>query len=399
MCVVNNVRTNYSAKRKESRMTKRYTKEIHWQAVNRYFKGKQTAAQISHVMNIPHQTVGAWITAAKSRVADIRWTPRRIRDMCAKVKRLESIISVLKSVECTVNSPQKERLREMERLHGQFSSRVLCDALEVPRGTYLNHIKRNKKEADSHHERRGMLKKRISAIHDAARQIYGAAKIAAKLKEEGIRVSKEMVHELMQEMGLYSIRTRAKAMYRDLRKHMGNRVMRSFNPDAPNKIWVSDVTEFNYKNVTIYICAIMDLFSRKIIGCKFSHSNNTHLLKMTFRQAYDSRQPREGLIFHSDRGGNYRSRTMQLMLKSLCIEQSFSKSHTPYDNSVSEAFFKSLKTEELYRSIYRSEAELKACISKYIEFFNNERPHKTLNYLTPAKKEEIYFSKHQTQTT
>ena len=379
-------------------MTRRYTKEIHQQAVSRYFKGKQTAAQISREMNIPHQTIGAWITAAKSGIADIRWTPRRIRDMCAKVKRLESTISVLKSVECTVSSPQKERLREMERLHGQFSSRVLCDALEVPRGTYLNHIKRNKKDADSYHERREMLKKRISAIHDAARQIYGAAKIAAKLKEEDIRVSKEMVHELMQEMGLYSIRTRSKALYRDLRKHMGNRVLRNFNPDAPNKIWVSDVTEFNYKNITIYICAVMDLFSRKIIGCKFSHSNNTHLLKMTFRQAYDSRHPGEGLIFHSDRGGNYRSRTMQLMFKSLCIEQSFSKSHTPYDNSVSEAFFKSLKTEELYRSIYRSEAELKACISKYIEFFNDERPHKTLNYLTPAKKEEIYFSKHQAPT-
>ena len=125
-------------------MTKRYSKEIHRQAVSRSFKGKQTTAQISRVMNIPYQTVGAWITAAKSELADIRWTPRRIRDMCAKVKRLESIISVLKSVECTVSSPQKEKLREMERLHGQFSSRVLCDALEVPRGTYLNHIKCNK---------------------------------------------------------------------------------------------------------------------------------------------------------------------------------------------------------------------------------------------------------------
>ena len=71
-------------------------------------------------------------------------------------------------------------------------------------------------------------------------------------------------------------------MYRDLRKHMGNRVMRNFNLDAPNKIWASDVTEFNYKNVTIFICAVMVVFSRKIIGCKFSHSNNTHLLKMKF---------------------------------------------------------------------------------------------------------------------
>jgi transposase InsO family protein len=84
---------------------------------------------------------------------------------------------------------------------------------------------------------------------------------------------------------------------------------------------------------------------------------------------------------------------MRLMLMSLGVEQSFSRSHTPYDNSVAEAFFKSLKTEELYRSTYRSEAELKACVTKYIDFFNNERPHKYLNYLTPAKKEELFHAR------
>ena len=80
---------------------------------------------------------------------------------------------------------------------------------------------------------------------------------------------------------------------------------------------------------------------------------------------------------------------------SLGVEQSFSRSHVPYDNSVAEAFFKSLKTEELYRSVYRSEAELKACVTKYIDFFNNERPHKHLNYLTPAKKEELFYAQTQ----
>jgi len=161
--------------------------------------------------------------------------------------------------------------------------------------------------------------------------------------------------------------------------------------------WVSDVTEFHYKNVTVHICVIIDLFSRKVVGCKFSYSNNTHLLKMTFRQAYDCRHPGKGLVFHSDRGGNYRSRSMRLMLMSLGVEQSFSRSHVPYDNSVAEAFFKSLKTEELYRSIYRSEAELKACVTKYIDFFNNERPHKYLNYLTPAKKEELFYAQAQAE--
>ena len=178
---------------------------------------------------------------------------------------------------------------------------------------------------------------------------------------------------------------------------MQNIVMRNFNTSAPNMTWVSDVTEFHYKNVMVHICVVMDLFSRKVVGCKFSYSNNTHLLKMAFRQAYDSRHPGKGLVFHSDRGGNYRSRSMRLMLMSLGVEQSFSRSHAPYDNSVAEAFFKSLKTEELYRSIYRSEAELKACVTKYIDFFNNERPHKYLNYLTPAKKEELFYTKTQAE--
>lgn len=176
----------------------------------------------------------------------------------------------------------------------------------------------------------------ISSIHDAAHQRFGAGKIAAKLKDEGVRVSKEMVHELMLEMGLSSIRTKAKALYKAQLRQMRNIVMRNFNISAPNMTWVSDVTEFHYKNVTVHICVVMDLFSRKVVGCKFAYSNNTHLLKMTFRQAYDSRHPGKGLVFHSDRGGNYRSRSMRLMLMSLGVEQSFSRSHVPYDNSVAE---------------------------------------------------------------
>ena len=378
-------------------MAKRYTQEIHQTALKRHFIGKQTAAQIGREMRIPHQTIGAWITTAKFGLKGSEWTPRRIRELCGKVKRLENIIAVLKTVNCTAHSPAQEKLVELERLYGHFSNHVLCDALDIPRGTFLNHIRRNKRDTNSYRERRTFLKERISSIHDAAHQRFGAGKIAAKLKDEGVRVSKEMVHELMLEMGLSSIRTRAKDLYKAQLRQMQNIVMRNFNTSAPNMTWVSDVTEFHYKNVMVHICVVMDLFSRKVVGCKFSYSNNTHLLKMAFRQAYDSRHPGKGLVFHSDRGGNYRSRSMRLMLMSLGVEQSFSRSHAPYDNSVAEAFFKSLKTEELYRSIYRSEAELKACVTKYIDFFNNERPHKYLNYLTPAKKEELFYTKTQAE--
>ena len=376
-------------------MAKHYPEGIHLTALKRHFSGKQTAAEIGRDLKIPHQTISAWICNAKDGLDSIKWTPRKIHDLCEKVKRLESMISVLKSVNCNTYSPIQEKLLALEPLYGRFANHVLCDALEVPRGAFLNHIKRNKKKGKAVFARRKMLKERIAQIHDASKQRLGAGKIAAKLKEEGIKVSKEMVHELMLEQGLFSIRTIAKSLYRKDLAKMKNVVLRNFNETAPNKTWVSDITEFHYKNVSIFICVIIDLYARKVIGCKFSHSNSTHLVKMTFRQAYDSRHPEKGLVFHSDRGGNYKSRTIRLMLKSLGVEQSFSRSHTPYDNSVAEAFFKSLKEEELYRSAYRSEAELKGCVTKYIDFFNNERPHKALDYAIPANKEAMFFAKAQ----
>ena len=195
-------------------MAKRYTQEIHQTALKRHFIGKQTAAQIGREMRIPHQTIGAWITTAKFGLKGSEWTPRRIRELCGKVKRLENIIAVLKTVNCTAHSPAQEKLVELERLYGHFSNHVLCDALDIPRGTFLNHIRRNKRDTNSYRERRTFLKERISSIHDAAHQRFGAGKIAAKLKDEGVRVSKEMVHELMLEMGLSSIRTRAKDLYK-----------------------------------------------------------------------------------------------------------------------------------------------------------------------------------------
>ena len=378
-------------------MAKHYPKEIRLTALKRYFKGKQTAAQIGRALKVPHQTISAWIGNAKDGLDSMKWTPRKIHDLCEKVKRLENMITVLKLVNCTTYSPIQEKLLALEPLYGRFPNHVLCDALDVPRGTFLNHIKRNKKKGKAVFARRMMLKERISQIHDDAKQRFGAGKIAAKLKEEGIQVSKEMVHELMLEQGLFSIRTISKSLRsKDLAK-MRNVVMRNFNETAPNKTWVSDVTEFHYKNVSIFICVIIDLYARKVIGCKFSHSNSTHLIKMTFRQAYESRHPADGLVFHSDRGSNYKSRTMRIMLKSLGVVQSFSRSHTPYDNSVAEAFFKSLKEEELYRSTYRSEAELKGCVTKYIDFFNNERPHKAIDYAIPSRKEATFFAREKKQ--
>ena len=370
---------------------KAYPYEIHSKAVKMHTFWNMSRMEIGRRLGIPHQTIGDWIKkASKGQSTSSR---RLLHDLQQSRRRQEDIITVLKSVECTVHAPLQTRLKELEKLYGKFDTHILCDALNVPRGTFLNHIKRNKKDKKSYVARRQELSRRILEIHDKYRQRLGAGKIAAKLREEGIIVSKEMVRELMTEMDISSIRTQAKDMYKHLRKNSKDLVARQFNASRPNAIWVSDVTEFRFKNVTVFICAVMDLFARKIIGCKFSHSNSTHLIKMTFRQAYNGRQQPKDLIFHSDRGGNYRSRSFRLLLNSLGVAQSFSKPYTPYDNSVMESFFKNLKNEELYRSVYRSEAELKDAVMHYVEFYNAERPHTALLNATPNRKEAIFFAK------
>ena len=115
---------------------------------------------------------------------------------------------------------------------------------------------------------------------------------------------------------------------------------------------------------------------------------STQLITFIFKNAVKTRGNIDGLVFHSDQGGQYTSFAFSKLLAKHNITQSFSKKETPHDNAVAEAFFASFKKEELYRTNYRSESDLKRCISKYMEFYNNKRPHRTLNYATPSQFEK-----------
>lgn len=198
----------------------------------------------------------------------------------------------------------------------------------------------------------------------------------------------------MREMELYSIRSCAKTLYEHNRKKKRENILKQdFNADAPNKVWVSDVTQFNLEQHRFYICVIIDLFSRRVISYHISKNNSTQLAKTTFKKAYELRQPEYGLLFHTDNGSNYLSNTFMDYLNKLDVKQSFSRAHVPYDNSVCESFFSSMKREELYRYKYPTVAEFRRSVDKYINFFNQERPHATLKYKTPDKYEIDFWLK------
>lgn len=233
----------------------------------------------------------------------------------------------------------------------------------------------------------------IEQIYHESNQIYGPGKVHAILKDRGYTISINVVSRIMHQKGLFAIRTSSKTLYDQEQKRKKNIVKQNFTVKKPNEVWVSDVTYYKFNNMIFYICVIIDLYARKVIAYNISNSNNTRLVKRTLKEAYEERKPDDGLIFHSDNGSNYTSKSFMKYLNELNITQSFSRPHIPYDNSVVESFFKYLKAEELYRTKYKSEREFKESLAKYMTFYNTERPHTIIKYWTPDKWESKYWNK------
>ena len=375
----------------------KYPEELKKQVVEDYIRGDRPTAEILGIFNIPKSNLFRWLKkyGPPKEVDPLdEFNPRNFYLRGVKIERLETIISILKRVRCTVDAPLSDRLKELERLYGEYHIHTLCDALEVSRGTFYNHIKRNKRENTIYAQRREMLKKRILEIDENAGHVYGAAKITALLKENGVPVSVETVRDLMRELGLQNVRYGAKRQYeKEEFLHSKNYLNQDFSADRPNAVWVGDVTYFRLKGKEYFICVIMDLFSRKVVAHKIGLRDNTHLTKATFLIATQNRQPAPGLIFHSDQGTSYRSYTYQKCLAGYQVIQSFSRPHTPQDNAPMESFFASLKKEKLYRIQYRSPREFYDSVDTYVNWYNLSRPHQNLRYKTPDAIEEEYYLK------
>lgn len=374
---------------------KTYTPEKKQEAIDRFISGESAAAILTDI-GIPKSTFYNWVRIYQEEQAELNRKTVDIRNfhfLENKVARLETIIEILKSASCTPKSPLKQRLYAAEQLYGKYNIHVICDAFDIPRGTFYNHVLRNKKDNTWYAKRREELRLQIQEIYDESNQIFGAAKIAAVMKSNGIKVSDEMVRTLMRDMGLVSIRQSAKKLYEDECRKYKNHLNQEFDVSRPNEVWVSDVTYFKYGKSAYYICVIIDLFSRMVIAYKIGKNNSAQLVKGTFQIAYKTRQPDSNLTFHTDRGSNYRSKIMNDYIRSLNITQSFSRAYVPYDNSVMESFFSSMKREELYRTKYRSETDFRKSVDEYIIFYNTKRPHRKLQYKTPKQKEEEYALK------
>ena len=372
-------------------MKKVYTEDQKKLILDRYWAGEK-ASTISADSGIAKSTLYAWVKSSQKKNKAINMTDFRIlRQRC---EALEKMVEILQQSPCSVSAPLHERYKVIKDLSETYSINVLCLAMKVAKGSYYNQTLRNANENTSYRRKKRELTPIIEQIFNESNQVFGARKINSVLRSRGFKVADKTVAAIMHENGWFSVRGGSKTIFEMNKQRKENILNQHFIANAPNEVWVGDITYFSCNNTKYFICVIIDLFARKVIAHSISTSNSTHITKKTLKKAYQERAPKEGLIFHSDLGSNYTSRTFMSYCKTLGITQSFSRKGVPFDNSVMEAFFKTLKAEELYRNNYRSDREFREHIQKYIDFYNGQRPHQMNRYRTPNDTENSYYKKH-----
>jgi putative transposase len=277
------------------------------------------------------------------------------------------------------------RFQAVDAEKASFPVRVLCRVLDVSVSGYYAWSRREPSDRSKADE---ALKVEIRAAHKTSHGRYGSPRVHRELRAQKRRVGRKRVARLMKEDGLVGRRKRRFRRTTDsTHQHpvAPNLLGRQFTTDAPDKVWVTDITYIWTDEGWLYLAAILDLYSRKVVGWSLDESLERHLALDALRMAMDARRPLPGLVHHSDRGVQYACDDYQKALATNGLLCSMSRKGDCWDNAVAESFFATLKAELVYLTRYRTRAEARASIFEYIEiFYNRQRRHSVLGYVSPV---------------
>ena len=235
------------------------------------------------------------------------------------------------------------------------------------------------------------LKVDIRAAHAASGKRYGSPRIHADLKANDQRVGRKRVARLMREEGIEGQRKRRFRVTTDSRHShpvAPNELKRNFTAAAPNKVWVTDITYIWTREGWLYLAAILDLYSRRVVGWSMDSCMDRSLALDALGMALKTRRPEPGLLHHSDRVVQYASTEYQDQLRTHGMICSMSRKGDCWDNAVAESFFSTLKAELVHRTDYVSRSQARASVFEYIEaFYNGRRRHSALGYVSPVEHE------------
>jgi transposase InsO family protein len=278
----------------------------------------------------------------------------------------------------------------MKTLAPDYPLQELARALGVSRSGYY----RWRKGGESPRARSArQLTEQITQIHQQSRHTYGSPRVFQQLRRQGVCTSENRVARLMKAAGLRARTQRAfrprTTDSRHLHPPAPNRLAKAPPPRTPNQVWVADITYIWTLAGWVYLAAVMDLYSRKIVGWSIGPTLETTLVKEALQQALLARRPAPGLLHHSDRGIQYASSAFRALLHSWQMVPSMSAQGHCYDNAAIEAFWSTLKTELVYLNHFPDLAAARLATFDYIEiFYNRQRLHSALGFKSPVEFEQ-----------
>ncbi|WP_429864897.1 IS3 family transposase [Enterobacter roggenkampii] len=372
---------------------KRYPEEFKTEAVKQVVDRGYSVASVATRLDITTHSLYAWIkkygpdSSANKEQSDAQAEIRRLQK---ELKRVTDERDILK---------KRGVLRKAVRLRYAFIRdntccwpvRLLCRVLDVhPSGFYawLQQPHSQRHQADLR------LTGQIKQFWLESGCVYGYRKIHLDLRDSGQQCGVNRVWRLMKRVGI-----KAQVGYRIPRARKGeasivspNRLQRQFNPDAPDKRWVTDITYIRTHEGWLYLAVVVDLFSRKIIGWSMQSRMTKDIVLNALLMAVWRRNPQKQVLVHSDQGSQYTSHEWQSFLKSHGLEGSMSRRGNCHDNAVAESFFQLLKRERIKKKSYGTREEARSDIFDYIEmFYNSKRRHGSSDQMSPTEYENQYY--------
>ena len=279
----------------------------------------------------------------------------------------------------------------METMKGEYPVRLLCHAFAVSPSGYYRWLSQPRSRRQQQDEE---LAEQIAAAHRDSRKTYGAPRIVDELRDKDIRISRRRCARLMRFKGLRGRKkNRRKPRTTDSRHGRpvpANQLATVTPPNGPNQVWVTDITYLKTAEGWLFLAAVLDLWSRRIVGWATAPTLHATLAESALRQAIRARKPAKGLLHHSDRGCQYVESEYVKLLEAYEISRSMSRAGNCYDNAVMESFWSTLKGDtalDIVEPASRFEAEL--AVFDYIEtFYNRTRRHTSLGSVSPVAFEQ-----------
>src|SRR5829696_7260048 len=280
----------------------------------------------------------------------------------------------------------------MEAQKANYRVSVMCRTLKVSKSGFYGWRDRAPSARD---QADALLSEKIARIHRDSHETYGAPRIHFELRTLGVRCARKRVARLMREASLFGCGGRRRKLRTTLRSQAERTppapdlVRRDFTPEAPERLWVADITYVRTWEGWLYLAFVLDTYSRRIVGWSMANNLSTEIVLDALNMSIYTRRPEPGLIHHSDRGSQYTSVEFGSRLREAGLLPSMGSVADAYDNSMAESFVSTLKRELIHRHSWPSRQTARMAIFEYIEgFYNTHRRHSALGHLSPSDYEE-----------